>query len=85
MRIILPALAAALFLLANTVPANEVSTIPHVERRGEATQLMVDGKPFQFELYRIPYNDGAGGEAEPLAGAASNGFSNYFPNYSPDG
>jgi tetratricopeptide (TPR) repeat protein len=51
----------------------------------ECREFLVDGKSFQFELYRIPYNDGTGGEAEPLAGAAGNGFSNYFPKYSPDG
>jgi hypothetical protein len=46
MKIILPALAAALFSLANTVPANEVSSVPHLEKRGAATQLIVAGKPF---------------------------------------
>ena len=44
-----------------------------------------DGKSFLFDLYRIPFNDGQGGKAEPLAGASNNGRSNYFPKYSPDG
>jgi hypothetical protein len=39
----------------------------------------------QFDLYRIPFNKGAGGNAEPLEGASGNGMSNYFPRYSPDG
>ncbi len=43
------------------------------------------GKPFLYDLYRIPYNDGRGGRPEPLAGASLNGFSNFFPKYSPDG
>jgi dipeptidyl aminopeptidase/acylaminoacyl peptidase len=41
--------------------------------------------PFKFDLYRVPFNDGRGGEPEPLKGAADNGMSNYFPRYSPDG
>ncbi len=44
-----------------------------------------DGKPFMFDLYRLPYNNGLGGKPEPLAGASRNGRSNYFPKYSPDG
>ena len=42
-------------------------------------------KKFLFDLYRIPFNNGKGGQAEPLAGASHNGMSNYFPRYSPDG
>jgi Tol biopolymer transport system component len=38
-----------------------------------------------FDLYRVPFNNGKGGIAEPLAGAAHNGRSNYFPRFSPDG
>lgn len=41
--------------------------------------------PVQYDLYRIPFNGGKGGKAEPLNGAAHNGMSNYFPKYSPDG
>jgi len=39
----------------------------------------------QFDLYRIPFNNGAGGQATPLEGANSNTMSNYFPRHSPDG
>jgi hypothetical protein len=39
----------------------------------------------KYELYRIPFNDGKGGVAEPLAGASGNGMSNNFPKVSPDG
>ncbi len=42
-------------------------------------------KKFPFNLYRIPFNDGKGGKAEPLEGASNNGMSNYFAKYSPDG
>jgi tetratricopeptide (TPR) repeat protein len=43
------------------------------------------GRPFLFDLYRIPFNGGQGGKPEPLAGASRNGVSNFFPKYSPDG
>jgi len=39
----------------------------------------------QYDLYRIPFNDGKGGKAEPIAGASRNGMSNSFPKISPDG
>lgn len=43
------------------------------------------GERFRYNLYRIPFNGGAGGHATPLTGASHNGRSNYFPRYSPDG
>ncbi|MCD4676962.1 MAG: hypothetical protein K8S18_13345 [Desulfobacula sp.] len=39
----------------------------------------------QFDIYTVSFNNGKGGKAQPLAGAANNGYSNYFPRYSPDG
>jgi len=39
----------------------------------------------KFDLYRIPFNDGKGGKAEPVRGASENGMSNSFPKVSPDG
>ncbi len=39
----------------------------------------------QYDLYRIPFNEGRGGKAEPVAGASGNGMSNNFPKVSPDG
>jgi len=39
----------------------------------------------QFDLYRIPFNEGKGGTPEPIAGASKNGMSNAFPKVSPDG
>ncbi len=39
----------------------------------------------QYDLYKIPFNDGKGGKAEPLLGASANGMSNNFPKVSPDG
>ena len=39
----------------------------------------------QYDLYRIPFNDGKGGEPVPIEGASQNGMSNTFPKVSPDG
>jgi tetratricopeptide (TPR) repeat protein len=51
----------------------------------DCREFLVEGKPFKFNLYRIPFSGGQGGKAEPLAGASFNGKSNFFPRYSPDG
>ena len=39
----------------------------------------------QYDLYRVPFNGGQGGQAELVAGASRNGKSNSFPRVSPDG
>ncbi len=39
----------------------------------------------QYDLYKIAFNDGHGGKAEPVVGASGNGMSNNFPKVSPDG
>jgi tetratricopeptide (TPR) repeat protein len=44
-----------------------------------------DKEPFKFDLYRVPFNEGRGGKAEPIEGASHNGKSNYFAKFSPDG
>jgi tetratricopeptide (TPR) repeat protein len=41
--------------------------------------------PVRYDLYRIPFNNGRGGRAEPIPGASNNGKSNSFPKISPDG
>lgn len=51
----------------------------------DCSEFLKEGKPFRFDIYRIPFNDGDGGKAEPLQGASFNGMSNFFPRYSPDG
>ena len=53
--------------------------------REECKEFVEDGKPFLFDLYRVPFNEGKGGKAEPIRGASGNGMSNYFARYSPDG
>ena len=39
----------------------------------------------KFDICKIPFNNGKGGEAVPVEGASNNGMSNYFPKISPDG
>jgi len=51
----------------------------------ECTEFLTEGKPFLYDLCRIPFNDGNGGRAEPIPGASGNGMSNFFARYSPDG
>lgn len=42
-------------------------------------------KQFKYDIYKVPFNNGAGGEALPFAGASNNKKSNYFPKVTPDG
>jgi tetratricopeptide (TPR) repeat protein len=51
----------------------------------ECEEFLKRGKEFKYELWRVPFNAGKGGKAEPLRGASGNGRSNFFPKYSPDG
>ncbi len=53
--------------------------------QADCKEFLTKQKAFLFDLYRIPFNEGKGGKAEPLAGASANGMSNYFAKYSPDG
>jgi Flp pilus assembly protein TadD len=71
------------------------TTAYHAERLDQQNSALVDEKdvpeftvekrPFKYDLYRIPFNDGKGGTPEPLRGASGDGMSNFFPKYSPDG
>ena len=51
----------------------------------DVPEFVDDKEPFKFDLYRVPFNDGRGGKAEPIAGASHNGKSNFFAKFSPDG
>ncbi|NQT93552.1 MAG: PD40 domain-containing protein, partial [Lentisphaerae bacterium] len=65
--------------------------------RTEAKEPYVKGAPMptyaddprereiRYNIYRVPFNDGKGGEAEAINGASHNEKSNYFPKLSPDG
>lgn len=51
----------------------------------ECSEFLTRKSLFLFDIYRIPFNNGKGGSAAPLAGASNNGMSNFFARYSPDG
>jgi tetratricopeptide (TPR) repeat protein len=51
----------------------------------DVPEFTVEGKPFRYDLYQIPFNEGKGGTPTPLQGASDDGMSNFFPKYSPDG
>ena len=51
----------------------------------DVPEFVNNKEPFKFDLYRVPFNDGRGGKAEPIEGASHNGKSNYFAKFSPDG
>jgi len=51
----------------------------------DGEEFLRQTKGYRYDLYRVPFNGGKGGKAEPLRGASLNGRSNYFPKYSPDG
>lgn len=62
------------------------ATDPYPRGRPVATHANDPNEvPIQYDLCRIPFNGGAGGVAEPIAGASRNGKSNSFPKVSPDG
>ena len=51
----------------------------------DVPEFVEDREPFKFDLYRVPFNGGRGGAAEPIEGASHNGMSNFFAKFSPDG
>ncbi|MGA2729072.1 MAG: tetratricopeptide repeat protein [Terracidiphilus sp.] len=53
---------------------------PSATRSNDPNEIQI-----QYDIYRVPFNDGKGGKAEPIAGASANGMSNSFPKISPDG
>ncbi|MDR3727079.1 MAG: tetratricopeptide repeat protein [Terracidiphilus sp.] len=59
-------------------PISAEQKLPEYANSPDETQI-------QYDLYRIPFNDGQGGEAVPIEGASHNGMSNTFPKVSPDG
>jgi tetratricopeptide (TPR) repeat protein len=71
---------AKAYELSNAAGKNSV-----IIDQAEAREFVIEKKPFRYDLYKIPFNDGKGGVAEPLAGASDNGMSNFFAQYSPDG
>ena len=67
-----------IFMRAKARPAYGSGPLPKKANDLQETQI-------QYDLYRIPFNAGRGGKAEPIAGASRNGMSNSFAKCSPDG
>jgi tetratricopeptide (TPR) repeat protein len=51
----------------------------------DAEEFVTRHKEFKFDLYRLQFNEGRGGNSVPVEGASNNGKSNFFARYSPDG
>jgi tetratricopeptide (TPR) repeat protein len=66
--------------------ARAAATDPYPEG-GKVAQFANDPNEtkVRYDLYRMPFNGGKGGVAEPIEGASSNGMSNSFAKVSPDG
>ncbi len=62
-----------------------VSGVVRKETPEQTIDVLNKKYPVRFDIHTIAFNNGKGGNAEPLAGASGNGMSNYFPRYSPDG
>ncbi len=59
---------------------------PYVQGKEMAKEPNDPNEPrMLYDLYRLDFNDGKGGEAVPVEGASDNGMSNTFPKISPDG
>jgi tetratricopeptide (TPR) repeat protein len=70
------------YLVFSRAPAKE----PYYEGQQVAQYAnSPDETQIQYDLYRIPFNDGKGGTPERIEGASQNGMSNNFPKVSPDG
>lgn len=70
------------YLVFSRAPAKE----PYHDGQGVAQVAnSPDETQIQYDLYRIPFNEGRGGAPERIEGASQNGMSNNFPKVSPDG
>lgn len=67
------------------VPPQVENTSAIVLPAAAAADYVSGKRGFQYDIYRVDWNAGAGGRAVPVAGASHNGMSNYFPKISPDG
>jgi tetratricopeptide (TPR) repeat protein len=66
--------------------ARAVARDPHVAGQKPAMYANDPNETkIQYDLYRVPFNDGKGGTPERIVGASQNGMSNNFPKVSPDG
>ena len=61
--------------------SHDGETIVYVSTDVETTGRLDNGIG---DLYAVPYNDRMGGDASPIAGAATSEFAEYYPAFSPD-
>ena len=54
--------------------------VPLAKRANDPNEVQI-----RYDLHRIPFNQGRGGQSEPIEGASGNGMSNSFPKITPDG
>lgn len=54
--------------------------VPLAKRANDPNEVQI-----RYDLHRIPFNEGRGGQSEPIEGASLNGMSNSFPKITPDG
>ncbi len=78
------------FTKAKAIPSDESGFITAFDRDSVRYQKLVNdfytgSRQFKYDIYKIPFNGGKGGMAQPIDGASANGTSNYFPKISPDG
>lgn len=70
------------YLVFSRAPAKE----PYHQGQGVAQVAnSPDETQIQYDLYRIPFNEGRDGRPERIKGASHNGMSNNFPKVFPDG
>jgi len=75
-----------LFSRASRYKNDKIDNSESVLLKPEDVQEFITGKQeFKFDLYRIPFNEGMGGQAVPVQGASNNKKSNFFARYSSDG
>ncbi|MBW2526325.1 MAG: PD40 domain-containing protein [Deltaproteobacteria bacterium] len=70
---------------ALTIPEAEEQNAVMFREREVIERAIAKAGGVRYDLYRLPFNDGRGGTAEPIEGASHNSMSNYFPKISPDG
>lgn len=80
-----------IFTRARTVNRDEsgISFATIVKEKNKFVKFLDDLKKrkrrLYYDLYRVPFNNGKGGKAEPVPWASHNDMSNFFARYSPDG
>ena len=78
------------FCRSKAIPNKESGFVDSFNRDSIQYSKLIDefysGKrKYKYDIYKVPFNDGRGGNPEPVAGASANGMSNYFPRISPNG